>query len=69
MEGMECLSLTEDDLDDDPVLSYTSTQLYHHEAARVHLMNLPPTGAKRLIYSCCHQNELFHVSIILRLDA
>jgi hypothetical protein len=69
MEGMECLSLTEDDLDDDPVLSYTSAQLCHHEAAQVHLTNLPPTGAERLICSCWHQNELFHVSIILWLDA
>jgi hypothetical protein len=33
MEGMEHLSLTEDGLDDDPVLSYSSAQLCHHKVA------------------------------------
>jgi hypothetical protein len=32
MERMECLPLTEDDLDDDPVLSYKPAQLCNHEA-------------------------------------
>jgi hypothetical protein len=33
MEGFECLSLAGDDLDDDPVLSYTMEQLRHREVS------------------------------------
>jgi hypothetical protein len=64
MEGMECLSLTEDDLDDDPMLSYTSPQLHHHETAEALLVNPPPEGAERQIWSRRHQNKLFHIDTI-----
>jgi hypothetical protein len=33
MKGMDCLSLANDGLDGDSVLSYTPAQLRHHEAA------------------------------------
>jgi hypothetical protein len=33
MERMEHLSLTDDGLDDDPMLSYSLAPLCHHEAA------------------------------------
>jgi hypothetical protein len=51
MEGMEHLSLIEDGLVDDPVLSYSLAQLHHHEVAQVLLGNLSPEGAKRWIWS------------------
>jgi hypothetical protein len=41
MEGIEHLSLTNDGLDDDPMLSYTSAQLRHHKAVQA-LLAIPP---------------------------
>jgi hypothetical protein len=49
MEGFECLSLTDDGLDDNPVLSYMLEQLQHHEAAQNLLINSPLEGAERQI--------------------
>jgi hypothetical protein len=71
MEGMEHLLLTKDGLGDDPVLSYSLTQLCHHEVAKALLTNPPPEGTERRIWSHWHQNELFHVDAIyqLMLDA
>jgi hypothetical protein len=61
MEGMECLSLTEDGLDDDPVFSYTLSQLCHHEVAQTFLGNPPSDDNERQIWSPWHQNLEFHV--------
>jgi hypothetical protein len=47
MEGIEHLSLTEDTHKVNSVLSYTATQLCHHEAVQVFLANLPLEGAQR----------------------
>jgi hypothetical protein len=46
MEGIECLSLSEDGLDINPVLSYISAQLHHHEVIQMLLTN-PPLRALR----------------------
>jgi hypothetical protein len=67
MEGMEHLLLTKDGLSDDPVFSYSLTQLRHHEEAKALLTNPPPEGAERWIWSRWHQNELFHVDAIYQL--
>jgi hypothetical protein len=64
MDGMECLSLTEDGLDNDPVLSYTPAQLHHHEAAQVLLANPPPEGTKRQIWSRWYRDMTFHIDAI-----
>jgi hypothetical protein len=44
MEGLECLSLTDDGLNEDPALPYTPQQLCHHVAARVLFAIPPPEG-------------------------
>jgi hypothetical protein len=49
MERMEHISLDKESLDDDPVLHYTLTQLYHHEVVQALLGNPPTEGTKRLI--------------------
>jgi hypothetical protein len=41
MEGFERLSLADDGLIKDPMLSYASEQLRHHEAAQTLFTNLP----------------------------
>jgi hypothetical protein len=46
MEGMEHLLLNDDGLDDDPVLSYTLAQFYHHEAAQTFLVTPSPLDIK-----------------------
>jgi hypothetical protein len=51
MEGIECLSLADDGLDDDPMLSYTPTQLRHHEVTQALLTNPPREGTERQIWS------------------
>jgi hypothetical protein len=67
MEGMEHLSLSEDGLDNNPMLSYTSDQLRHHEAGQMLLANPSPEGVERQIWSCWCWNELFHVNAIHNL--
>jgi hypothetical protein len=64
MEGMERLSLTEDNLNDDPVLSYTLAQLRHDEVTQALLANPPSEGVDRSILSCWHRNEMFHINVI-----
>jgi hypothetical protein len=49
MERIERLSLTDNGLDDDPVLSYTLEQLRHHKVAQVVITNPTPEGIERWI--------------------
>jgi hypothetical protein len=49
MEGIERLSLTNNGLVDDAVLSYTPEQLFHHEAAQALLTHPPLEGTERWI--------------------
>jgi hypothetical protein len=67
MDGMEQLSLTDNGLDDELVLSYMQAQLRHHEVVQVLLANSPPDGAEgQILFRLCW-NELFHVNAIHRL--
>jgi hypothetical protein len=67
MEGIECLSLTDDGFNVDPVLSYMPEQLYHHEVVPALLANPLTEDIERQIWSCWHQNEMFHIDTIHRL--
>jgi hypothetical protein len=71
MEGIERLSLTDDILDDDPVLTYTPEQLHRHEATEMLLTIRPLEGVVEQIWFHWHQNELFFIDTIhwLRLKA
>jgi hypothetical protein len=71
MEGMKQLSLTNNGLDNNPVLSYSLAQLCHHKVSQGLLANLPPEGGERQIWSLWCRSELFHVIAIhhLGLDA
>jgi hypothetical protein len=64
MEGIERLSLTDDILDDDPVLTYTPEQLHHHEAIEMLLTIRPLEGVVEQIWFRWHQNELFLIDTI-----
>jgi hypothetical protein len=52
MEGIELLLLTNDDLNDDPVLSNMSEQLRHHKVAQALLTNPPLEATEEQIWSC-----------------
>jgi hypothetical protein len=52
---------------DDPVLSYTPTQLRYHEVPQALLANPPLEGVEERIWSHWLRNELFHINAIYRL--